>query len=408
MTHDYDIIVVGGSANGLQSARTTAIAGMRVAVIEEHPQVGMPEHCSGLFSYWGLEKLDSMPPANAIFNDAIYGSRLIAPNGKQLTVRKTAPHAIVSDRAAFDRFLLQKAQAAGAEILQPYRVVAVSHSKVGVTVTATHGNEKLQLSADVLISAEGKRGRIAQQMGLLPPPADKLVYAAQFFMENMEDIDPTLVEVYQNHTFAPNYFGWIVPMSATSAKVGLGSSNRYASKQLERMLQQHPVLHRRTQHAQIIRRIAGTIPTTGPVKRTYADRFLLVGDVAGQTKPTTGGGVIVGGIAAQLAGKVAAEQILSGDVSAKALHRYEKLWKKELHWNLWYQRKVRNYIDFLSDAQMNRFFDILKRKGILAMVENHGHVDNQGDLAKKLLITPALYPFFLSTLGQFTKAILRS
>ena len=40
---------------------------------------------------------------------------------------------------------------------------------------------------------------------------------------------------------------------------------------------------------------AGRIPTTGPVRTTYADNFMMVGDVAGQTKPTTGGGVILGG-----------------------------------------------------------------------------------------------------------------
>ena len=85
---DYDCIIIGGSANGAQAAYTTSKLGLKTAVIEEHPNTGLPEHCSGLFSYWGLEYLDCIPPSDIIFNDNIVGSRIISPNGKILTVKK--------------------------------------------------------------------------------------------------------------------------------------------------------------------------------------------------------------------------------------------------------------------------------------------------------------------------------
>ncbi len=64
--------------------------------------------------------------------------------------------------------------------------------------------------------------------------------------------------------------------------------------------------------------VVGGIPI-GPQKKTVSDGVLLVGDAAGQTKPTSGGGVYTGAFAAKIAGKVAAQAALEGDTSAKRL-----------------------------------------------------------------------------------------
>jgi digeranylgeranylglycerophospholipid reductase len=404
---DFDVIVIGGSANGAQTARKIASKGKSVLIIEEHPNLGLPEHCSGLFSYSGLYQLDSVPPDEIVFNYDIYGSRLISPNGKTLTVKKKEKHALVCNRAAFDRYLLEKAQTNGAKLLSPFRVTKAEKINNGVSVFAeSKSGEKKSFTCKILISAEGARATIAEQMGLSGPPREKQIFAAQFFMDNMKDLDDTLVEVYQSHEFAPDFFGWIIPMSKTSAKVGLGTSENAASKQLERMIEEHPVMKLRCEGATITRRIAGRIPPTGPVKRTYADNFLLVGDVAGQTKPTTGGGVILGGIAGQIAAEVVCDAIDINRLDEKYLKRYEKEWKKEMYRNLWLQRKVRNYMNRLSDEKMNHFFNVLEKKGILETIEKHGDVDNQGKLAVKLLKTFSLYPFYFKTSFTLLRAIL--
>ena len=109
MSFDYDCIVIGGSANGAQAAYSASQSGLKVAVVEEHSKIGLPEHCSGLFSYWGLEKLDCLPPEDIVLNPEVSGSRIISPNGKILTVNKSKKHALVCDRGAFDRFLMEKA-----------------------------------------------------------------------------------------------------------------------------------------------------------------------------------------------------------------------------------------------------------------------------------------------------------
>ncbi|RMG24970.1 MAG: NAD(P)/FAD-dependent oxidoreductase [Methanobacteriota archaeon] len=408
MEDHYDVIIVGGSANGAQTARSIAEEGLSVLVIEDHPEIGLPEHCSGLFSYSGLEILDSIPPDDIIYNHDIYGARLIAPNGKTLTVRKQERHALVCNRAAFDKFLIEKAKLLGAEILQPYRATDAFRNNGMIEVVAhDRSGDKISVSGKILISAEGIRGKIASKLGLSPPSKKSLVNAAQFFIRGLSDLDPQLVEVYQTQEFAKDFFGWIIPMDHETAKVGLGTSHQGAAKALEQMMQNHPVLSRKVEGGDVFYRIAGRIPVTGPVKRTYADNFLLVGDVAGQTKPTTGGGVILGGIAGRIAGKVAVEAIRAGRTDAKFLKRYEKRWKKQMYRNLFLQRKVRNYMNLLSDREMNQFFDKLEDKGLLRKIEEHGDVDNQGKLAIKLLTTFSLYPYYLRTSLKLLKAVLQ-
>lgn len=405
LVEKYDIIIVGGSANGAQAALSAAEEGRTVAVIEEHHTIGMPEHCSGLFSYWGLEAIDSMPPDNIIFNKEIYGSRIVAPNGKVLTVKKPEPHAIVADRAAFDRFVMNKAIQKGVDLFQPFRAVDAKREGGLVTVSIQSKDERMNLRAPMVISAEGIRAGIANKLGLEGPPRSEFVNAAQFYMQDLNDLDRTLVEVYQSREYAEDFFAWVIPMDDNSAKVGLGTKKRSASLELEKMIKNHPVLKERCAGAEIRRRTAGRIPTTGPLKKTYADNLLLTGDVAGQIKPTTGGGVILGGIAARIAGKVASDAVVTKNTSARQLKTYQKLWRKEMLMNLKKMRLVRKYMNQLSDAEVNTFFTMLEEKGVLSDIAKYGHVDDQATLIKKFMKTWRLYPFYLKTSGRLLKSL---
>jgi digeranylgeranylglycerophospholipid reductase len=71
------------------------------------------------------------------------------------------------------------------------------------------------------------------------------------------------------------------------------------------------------------RRCSGAIPIGAP-ERTVADRGFLLGDAAGQTKPFTGGGILYGMTAADLA----VEHIAPDDPTS--LQDYETAWRDEL------------------------------------------------------------------------------
>lgn len=51
-----EAVVVGAGPAGLIAAREIASRGYDVKVFEEHPEVGVPNHCAGLVSVDGLDR----------------------------------------------------------------------------------------------------------------------------------------------------------------------------------------------------------------------------------------------------------------------------------------------------------------------------------------------------------------
>ena len=153
------------------------------------------------------------------------------------------------------------------------------------------------------------------------------------------------VLLYQDQKFAPGFFSWIIPIDERTAKVGMASSKIPASEYLNSFIRKHPVAKSKLKTAQIQTKMSGAIPLGGTIKRSYTDNILVVGDAAGQTKPTTGGGVIFGGIAATIAGKIAHKALKLDDYSKKNLREYSILWQQELRSNLFIMKRVRKYLD---------------------------------------------------------------
>jgi flavin-dependent dehydrogenase len=104
--------------------------------------------------------------------------------------------------------------------------------------------------------------------------------------------------------------------------------------------------------------------------RSYGERVLVIGDAAGQVKPTTGGGIYFGHLGAKIAAEVLDEALNSGNLTAGQLSHYQKQWKakmgKELsrgYWARWAYAK-------LNDRQIDRIFNALDSSGIVEALLN--------------------------------------
>ena len=113
-----------------------------------------------------LDLIDSLPPESTILNKDVFGSRIISPNGKVLTVRKNEKHALVCDRAAFDQFLFDRLHERGTQVYQPYKAVDVRRVENGIEVSIRSKQETRTLFTRILISAEGAGAKIANKMGM--------------------------------------------------------------------------------------------------------------------------------------------------------------------------------------------------------------------------------------------------
>jgi flavin-dependent dehydrogenase len=107
----------------------------------------------------------------------------------------------------------------------------------------------------------------------------------------------------------------------------------------------------------------GGIPLK-PLRRTYGDRILLVGDAAGQVKPTTGGGLYFGLICADIAAESLHNALISGNLSSASLSIYEKKWRRKLGHELRTEYFIRRCFEHMSDKQIEGLFARIKKDGI--------------------------------------------
>ncbi len=393
---NYDAIVIGGGPAGLIAAGELARRGPSVLVLEEHPQIGLPDHCAGLVSISGLERIGVKPSTRSIQN-LVSGARLVAPNGTVFGIGGGENKAYVLDRNLFDKSLAMGAIGAGAEIELRSRVTEVRRKSDGFHCRTSSGKGYL---CRLLVDSEGISCRILKTLGLSYPSPDWVFPAAQFEISG-DKLDTDLVELHFGRNVAPGFFAWSIPISEKSSKIGLAVQEGNPLELLERFR------GRCFPSSQVFSIRLGSVFLGDPSTKTFDENLLVVGDAAGQTKPTTGGGVVVGGLCAQLAGRVGASALLEDDLSAKRLSRYERQWKSLLGSELAKMRALRRLFPRLSDDSLNRLLEFALGSDLRRIVEEKGDMDFQGDVINHIIRQPGVYKLLLSVGGDVMASLFK-
>jgi digeranylgeranylglycerophospholipid reductase len=116
--------VVGGGPVGSFTAWNLSRLGVATTVFEEHAEIGVPSHCSGHLSIRSLKHLGLYPLPNGIVENTFSGANFHSPTGTSFSVHLKRPVTCAVNRELFDKFLAEKAQAAGAR----YRLNSRVHS----------------------------------------------------------------------------------------------------------------------------------------------------------------------------------------------------------------------------------------------------------------------------------------
>ena len=344
---DAQVAVVGAGPSGLIAAREAAKRGAHVVVLEEHMQIGLPVECAGLLSLRGLRAIGLRPEGHYVLNRQLRGARFVSPGGRELLVEAGEPVACVVDRRLLDLALAEQAERAGAEVLLGRKVLAISRLPSGVSLSGRWGS----LQAQVAVVAEGFRSRLVRRLGLRTVDWRRVLPASQVELR-VPELAEDLVEVWLGSRVAPGLFAWVIPLGDGIARVGLACRRGLDPRELlaaflrRRLGVRLPPGLRRPPYA-------GSVLTCGPIPRTYADRVVIVGDAAGQAKPTTGGGVILGGLCALLAGRTVAEAVEAGDTSEEALRAYELAWRRLLGRDFRAMSLARRLLDRLPDRALD-------------------------------------------------------
>jgi geranylgeranyl reductase family protein len=344
----YDVIVVGAGAVGSYLACRLAQLGHRVAVFEAKEAVGSKVCCTGIVSRECYNLFHPGEDKETVMKEAS-SARFFAPSGQCLTLAKDTVQAYVIDRAAFDVAQAKKAQEAGVDYFVQSKVLDVVPRRNWCQVSVSRPGQRRSFQARAVVLACGFGSTLPGKLGM--GKISDFLFGAQ--TEIKADINE--VEVYFDQELAPAGFAWLVPTSAGRGLAGVISKQR-ASPLLEGFLAKLSADHSFDGNNLEIRQEA--IPL-GTLPRTYAERVLAVGEVAGQVKPTTGGGIYFGLLCAELATKTLHQALLADDLSAKRLSRYQREWRAEIAADLRTDYLARRLYTNLSNKQIEQVFDLM-------------------------------------------------
>ena len=381
--------VVGGGPAGLIAARELARRGVDVKVFEEHPVIGEPNHCTGILSVEGLDRLSIRPSSDFVQHD-VTGGTTFSPDKIGLRITGNRTRAYIVDRAEFDRHLAGAALDSGAEIETGKRVAELVREKS--IVSGVRGKD-FTAKSDVVIDCEGATGFLARSIGL-PTPSEGILSGVNIEVSGIE-VEENMVEVWFGEGIAPGFFAWVAPTGEASTRCGLACSEGDPLVRLEGFLRER---FRRYESGEPHR---WPVLTGGPVSRTHAPGLLLVGDVAGQTKPTTGGGVIFGGLCALEAVDVVMGAYEAGDL--RDLSSYEVSWRSKLGKEFSSMLRFRRMMNKVSDDRIDRLFRSLKNAGMEEALEDlveRGDMDMQSGVLKEVLSHGGVMMVAMSALGS--------
>jgi geranylgeranyl reductase family protein len=300
----YDVVVAGGSVSGLLAAREAAAGGLSVLVLEEDAEIGTPEHCGGLVSISGMRNLGIVPDANAVENSRIAKAKILSPsNGFEIGAEKQK--VMVLDRRALDKQIAFQAQKLGAEIRVKCPMRSAARDGAGYLVKTPEGD----MACRYFVDARGVASMIARSREGVLQSAQYEVYAPW--------IERDTIEVAFDSQRYPGFFAWIIPTAQGAGKVGVAGRGINAANALQLYIEGKG-------KCSIVRKVYAPIWVNGPEETFVSDRTVIVGDAAGQSKPTTAGGIYTCGMGGVLAGRAIARAAVKNDDDL--LGQYGKNW----------------------------------------------------------------------------------
>ncbi|MFW9953754.1 MAG: geranylgeranyl reductase family protein [Candidatus Thorarchaeota archaeon] len=382
----HDAIIIGAGPSGLIAAHRIAKQGYDVLVLEEHESVGKPDHCAGLLSSTGLERLGLRLPHEVVQNN-VTGARIYSPSGYALRIERGKREAYVVNRRLFDSWLARRAIDSGAKLDVKSKFINVSRTDEGVYNFRTSDRPSEVRSTKAIINAEGSRCQISDQVGLPRVPRSSKLPAYQYEVSNV-DLEEDLVEMFYGRNISSGFFAWIIPLGDRRARVGLASKDR-SKQRLANIMKHHPIVKKRLDRANIDRGFGGVVLVGMPIRKTVNNGFLIVGDAAGIVKATTGGGVIFGGISANAAGHVISSALIDDNTPIQ-LGSYENKWRSYLMKELRLMYLAQKAITMISDRGLDILIKEAEERSLVDIIRKEGDMDMQSSVISAILTNPRM------------------
>jgi flavin-dependent dehydrogenase len=372
------VIVIGGSTSGLFAAYLLAKGGVEVEVYERMNALGSPSRT--LIVTGKMNEILGFVPEEAITNQVGYLE--LFSKARSARVALGCPDLVI-ERGKLIGLLARMAVASGAKIVlqHQFQAYAQSGKKVLVRFQDLGSSKEKQVSADILVGADGTTSDVSLAASRNGHRRTALLQARVRMPDVLRE-DTCKVWFVADQT---KYFYWLIPESKQVAAVGLIAEEADEAKaSLTAFLQAHRLEPLEFQSASVP---LYRFEYSGNDRGLHRNVF-LVGDAAAQVKTTTVGGLVTGLHGA----KGLAQVILNGKNYRKELSKL----KLELNLHL----LVRHILNRFNNDHYDELIEMLKG-GLKEVIEEW----TRDDLSRSFLRLIRKEPRLI-TLG--TKAILRS
>ena len=327
----YDVTIAGGSVAGLLCAREISAKGFSVLVIEEDYEIGTPEHCGGLVSIAGLEELGIIP-FRKTFDHMIESAEITAPNGNSFTINSKKQKVVEISRRELDKQIAFQAQKNGA-------VIKVRTSFQEITNTGIRTSEE-KIDCKIFVDARGVSSLIQKDRTGILSSAQYEIYA--------DWIKKGKVEVIFDQEKYPGFFAWIIPSNEGKGKVGVAGKGINVAETLDIILKEKGQFS-------TIRKIFAPIWIKGPIEKFVEGKTVIIGDAAGQAKPTTAGGIFTSGMGGVYAGQAICKFLKTNEISD--LQNYQKRWTERFGKEFEKQLLARKILERINNQTINKLFE---------------------------------------------------
>ncbi len=319
---EFDVIVVGAGPAGGYAALTAASKGLRVALFEEHANVGWPRHDPG----WLME-CDFTRSLLSALGKSVAWTRAreyrVADSESGEVTERAKPAGYLTKRDLLDKEIAARAALLGARLYLKAKVTGLLREGGRVVGVETSSTEVPSATGQVVICADGIRSSsngLALGEGLCP--TGQVRPGVSYLLSNVE-AKPGIIEHFVSSNADLNYRClWPHSKSVCYFSLPVGTTLEDLAKR------QDNVISPRIRQASPLEMSgygrAGAGKYGQYFDRMVRDAALFAGEASG------GSGNIHGMIQGKLAAQVAAAAIAEHNVTESRLMEYQDLVKKIL------------------------------------------------------------------------------